>query len=47
MKWEESSVDVNITVNAVKNSPEYDPSMPLPETYENEFYRYYRGFDNS
>jgi hypothetical protein len=47
VKWEESSVDVNITVNAVKNSPEYDPSMPLPETYENEFYRYYRGFDNS
>jgi uncharacterized protein YrrD len=41
VKWEDSSVYVDITVNAVKNSPEYDPSVPLPETYENEFYRYY------
>jgi hypothetical protein len=43
IKWEDASVDVDITVNAVKNSPEYDPSVPLPEKYENEFYRYYGG----
>jgi uncharacterized protein YrrD len=43
IKWEDASVEIAITVNAVKNSPEYDPSVPLPETYENEFYRYYGG----
>jgi sporulation protein YlmC with PRC-barrel domain len=46
VKWEESSVHVNISVSAVKNSPEYDPSMPLPEKYENEFYRYYDDYVN-
>ncbi|MDB4924437.1 PRC-barrel domain-containing protein [Mucilaginibacter sp.] len=46
VKWEESAVYVNITVNAVKNSPEFDPSVPLPETYENEFYRYYGDYMN-
>jgi uncharacterized protein YrrD len=41
VKWEEDAVYVDITVNAVKSSPEYDPSVPLPETNENEFYRHY------
>lgn len=41
VKWADSSVYVDITVNAVKNSPEYDPTIPIPEKYENDFYRYY------
>jgi len=46
IKWEDASVYVNITVNAVKNCPEYDPATPLSEKYENEFYRYYDGYVN-
>jgi sporulation protein YlmC with PRC-barrel domain len=46
VKWEDSAVYVDITITAVKNSPEYDPSVPLPETYENELYRYHRGSVN-
>lgn len=41
VKWEENAVYVDITVNAVKNSPEYHPSAPLPETDQNEFHRHY------
>jgi uncharacterized protein YrrD len=36
VKWEESAVYVDITVNDVKNSPKYDPTVH-PEPYENEF----------
>jgi uncharacterized protein YrrD len=36
VKWEESAVYVDITVDAVKNSPKYNPSVHL-EAYENEF----------
>lgn len=43
VKWENNAIYVDITANAVKNSPEYDPAIPLTETYENEFYRYYSG----
>ena len=36
VKWEESAVYADITVNEVKNSPKYDPAVH-PEAYENEF----------
>lgn len=41
VKWENSAVYVDIPVDAVKNSPEYDPSQPVHETYENNLYNYY------
>ena len=41
IKWETSAVYVDIPVNNIKNSPEYDPSQPLSETYENDLFHYY------
>ena len=41
VKWEDSSVHVDMPVGAVKNSPEYDPSAPMQETYETNLYNYY------
>jgi len=41
IKWQNSSVYVDLTVDAIKNSPEYDPSQPLNESYETDLYKYY------
>ncbi len=41
IKWETSSVIVEIPVDMIKNSPEYDATKPLPETYEHDLYTYY------
>jgi sporulation protein YlmC with PRC-barrel domain len=41
VNWAESSVDVDLSVDAVKDSPEYDPSLPIPEAYEVNLYIYY------
>lgn len=39
--WGDSSVTVDLSVEAIKASPEYDPSVPLPESYENDLHTYY------
>jgi sporulation protein YlmC with PRC-barrel domain len=41
IKWETSAVYVDIPVENVKNSPEYDPSQPVSDTYENDLFYYY------
>lgn len=42
VKWEDLAVYVNISVDAVKNSPEYDAAQPVQEPYENQLNSYYR-----
>jgi sporulation protein YlmC with PRC-barrel domain len=41
VKWDNSLVIVNISTEAVKNSPEFDPSQPVNEVYERNLYDYY------
>lgn len=46
IKWETSTVVVDIPVDLIKNSPEYDPSMPMLETYETTLHIYYGRSEN-
>jgi sporulation protein YlmC with PRC-barrel domain len=39
--WHESKVYVNLSRNKIKNSPEYDFSIPLVRKYEEELHKYY------
>lgn len=39
--WVENHVKVDLTVDAVKNSPEYDPSQPVNREHEVLLYDYY------
>ena len=42
ISWAENKVGVDLTVEAIKNGPEYDPSAPVNHEYEirlNDFYR--------
>ncbi len=41
VSWEDSAVNVDIPISAIKNSPEYDPALPLQETYEDDLYTHY------
>ena len=40
--WQESKVFVDLTRDAIKNSPEYDSSRPLAREYESRLYEAYR-----
>lgn len=42
--WETSSVIVKALVEQVKSSPEYDPSLPISESYEANLQHHYPGF---
>jgi len=39
--WPDSSVNVNLTKDEIKNSPEYDPSIPTEKEYEAELHNHY------
>ena len=39
--WEEQEVWVNVTRQAVKDSPDYDSSTPVNREYESQMYDYY------
>jgi hypothetical protein len=39
--WVDRKVMVNLTVNAIKEGPEYDPSEPVNREYETRLYDYY------
>jgi hypothetical protein len=39
--WVGRSVSVDLSVDAVKNSPEYDPSEPVNRAYETRLYDYH------
>jgi hypothetical protein len=41
VSWTESKVHVDVLREAVKNSPEYDPSAPVNREYETHLYDYY------
>jgi len=41
VKWEDACVYVDLPVDAVKNSPEYDASMLLEDTYTEKLHHYY------
>ncbi|WP_158799838.1 PRC-barrel domain-containing protein [Pedobacter sp. L105] len=43
LEWKNSAVHVDISIDAVKNSPEYDPSQPINELYENNLHEHYYG----
>jgi len=34
-------VEVDVSVEAVKNSPKYDPDQPIAENYETDLFRHY------
>lgn len=39
--WDRRTVSVDLTADAVKNSPEYDPNMPVNRAYEVRLYDFY------
>ncbi len=41
VEWETSSVIVDISAEAVKNSPEFDPHQPISEAYTTDLHDYY------
>ena len=41
VNWENSTVIVDITTSAVKESPEFDATQPVNEVYANKLYDYY------
>ena len=41
VKWSESKVFVNVTREAVRNSPEYNPATPLDRAYESRLFEHY------
>jgi len=43
IKWETFTVIVNVTVEKVKNSPEYDPDKSISEVYESKLHNHYGG----
>lgn len=41
VSWDNSEVYVDLTREAVRKSPEYDPAQPISEDYESELYDHY------
>jgi hypothetical protein len=41
ISWRESKVYVNLSREAIKRSPEYDPAKPLTRDYEARLYKHY------
>jgi uncharacterized protein YrrD len=41
VKWQEQNVTINHSKDEVKNSPEYDSSQPINDTYEYALHDYY------
>jgi sporulation protein YlmC with PRC-barrel domain len=41
IKWEEKEVEIYLTKDIVKSSPEYDPSIPVSREYESSLFDYY------
>jgi hypothetical protein len=39
--WNEKKVYVNLSQESIKNSPEFDPDIPIRDDYENELFNYY------
>lgn len=41
MKWTEASVHIDLTKDQIKNSPEWDPSVPIQSDYETKLHDFY------
>ncbi len=41
IEWADSDVYLNLTKDQIRNSPEYDPSVPLGREYENKIHEHY------
>lgn len=41
IKWPKSSVEVNLAKEKIKDSPEYDPSIPTKREYETVLHENY------
>ena len=41
VSWPERQVHVDLAQETIKNSPEYDPSIPINEVYEERLYDFY------
>ncbi len=39
--WDKQTLNVDLKQETIKNSPEYDPSVPLERSYESRLYKYY------
>jgi len=44
INWETLSVTLKATIESIKNSPEYDPGLPVSETYATSLYNHYDGY---
>jgi hypothetical protein len=42
IRWGKSDVEVDLSRETIKNSPEYEPSQPLDEEYEDRLSEYYK-----
>ncbi|MCX2454205.1 PRC-barrel domain-containing protein [Pedobacter sp. PLR] len=42
ISWARSRVEVDVSIEAVKSSPEYDPDRPIGDSYQTGLYRHYR-----
>lgn len=40
--WQEGQVEVDLNRETIANSPEYDPSVPLDESYESQLREHYK-----
>lgn len=43
IKWDTSTIVVNLSIEKVKNSPEYDPNKQISEIYEAKLHNHYNG----
>jgi len=41
--WNEEKVYVNLSQESIKNSPQFDPDIPIKDDFENELFNYYAG----
>jgi hypothetical protein len=41
IRWDERKVDVDLTRDLIKNSPEFDPDAPLDRAYEGRLFDFY------
>lgn len=41
INWAVTKIDVGLTIEAIENSPEFDPSTPVNREYETRLYDYY------
>jgi hypothetical protein len=41
INWVERKIQIDLSRNTIKNSPEFDPRTPINREYENQLYDYY------